>query len=50
MESIGPAIESMLPSLSGHTHVLDLGANIDCKAEHLYQFAVMGSVLSMVLG
>jgi glycerol-3-phosphate acyltransferase PlsX len=44
-----PAIESMLPSLSGHTHVLDLGANIDCKAEHLYQFAVMGSVLSMVL-
>jgi glycerol-3-phosphate acyltransferase PlsX len=44
-----PAIESMLPSLSGHTHVLDLGANIDCKSEHLYQFAVMGSVLSMVL-
>ena len=44
-----PAIESMLPSLSGHTHVLDLGANVDCKAEHLYQFAVMGSVLSMIL-
>jgi glycerol-3-phosphate acyltransferase PlsX len=44
-----PAIESMLPSLNGHTHVLDLGANIDCKAEHLYQFAVMGSVLSMIL-
>ena len=32
-----PAIESMLPSLNGHTHVLDLGANIDSKAEHLYQ-------------
>ena len=44
-----PAIESMLPSLNGHTHVLDLGANVDCKAEHLYQFAVMGSVLSMIL-
>ena len=44
-----PAIESMLPSLNGHTHVLDLGANIDCEAEHLYQFAVMGSVLSMIL-
>ena len=44
-----PAIETMLPSLSGHTHVLDLGANIDCKAVHLYQFAVMGSVLSMIL-
>ena len=44
-----PAIESMLPSLNGHTHVLDLGANVDCKSEHLYQFAVMGSVLSMIL-
>ncbi len=44
-----PAIESMLPSLTGHTHVLDLGANIDSKAEHLYQFAVMGSALSTVL-
>ena len=44
-----PAIESMLPSLNGHTHVLDLGANVDCKAEHLYQFAVMGSVISMIL-
>ena len=44
-----PAIETMLPSLKGHTHVLDLGANVDCKAEHLYQFAVMGSVLCMVL-
>ena len=44
-----PAIDSMLPSLNGHTHVLDLGANIDSKAEHLYQFAVMGSALSSVL-
>ena len=44
-----PAIESMLPSLNGHTHVLDLGANIDSKAQHLYQFAVMGSALSSVL-
>ena len=44
-----PAIESMLPSLNGHTHVLDLGANIDSKAKHLYQFAVMGSALSSVL-
>jgi len=44
-----PAIESMLPSLNGQTHVLDLGANVDCKSEHLYQFAVMGSVLSMIL-
>ncbi len=44
-----PAIETMLPTINGHTHVLDLGANVDCKAEHLYQFAVMGSVLAMLL-
>ncbi|MFZ4655051.1 MAG: phosphate acyltransferase PlsX [Methylococcaceae bacterium] len=37
-----PAIIAMLPSKTGHTHVLDLGANIDCTAEHLCQFAVMG--------
>ena len=38
-----PAIISTLPSLNGHTHVLDLGANVDCTAEHLFQFGVMGS-------
>ena len=37
-----PAIMAMLPSRAGHTHVLDLGANVDCTAEHLCQFAVMG--------
>jgi len=37
-----PAILSTLPSIFGHTHVLDLGANVDSSAEHLYQFAVMG--------
>jgi len=37
-----PAIIAMLPSKAGHTHVLDLGANVDCTAEHLCQFAVMG--------
>jgi glycerol-3-phosphate acyltransferase PlsX len=37
-----PAIMAMLPSSTGHTHVLDLGANVDCTAEHLCQFAVMG--------
>ena len=40
-----PAIITALPTIRGHSHVLDLGANIDCSAEHLYQFAVMGSVL-----
>jgi len=42
-----PAICSSIPSVNGgHTHLLDLGANVDCKAEHLYQFAVMGSILA----
>ncbi len=40
-----PAIITAVPSLHGHTHVLDLGANVDCTAEHLFQFAVMGSEL-----
>ncbi|HFD12345.1 MAG TPA: phosphate acyltransferase PlsX [Crenotrichaceae bacterium] len=40
-----PAIISALPSKNGHTHVLDLGANIDSSAEHLLQFALMGSEL-----
>ena len=38
-----PAIISTLPSIHGHTHMMDLGANVDCKAEHLFQFAVMGN-------
>ncbi|MEF3192803.1 MAG: phosphate acyltransferase PlsX [Halothiobacillaceae bacterium] len=41
-----PAICTKLPTATGHTHVLDLGANVECGAEHLFQFAVMGSVLA----
>jgi len=40
-----PAIASFLPTLTGRVCVLDLGANVDCTAEHLLQFAVMGSCL-----
>jgi glycerol-3-phosphate acyltransferase PlsX len=40
-----PAIITALPAVNGRTWVLDLGANVDCSAEHLYQFAVMGSEL-----
>lgn len=40
-----PAIISALPSLHNRTYVLDLGANVDCSAQHLFQFAVMGSEL-----
>ena len=41
-----PAICTTIPSYDGHTHMLDLGANVDSSAEHLFQFAVMGSVLA----
>ena len=40
-----PAIATTLPSRSGRTYMLDLGANVDCSAEHLLQFAIMGSEL-----
>lgn len=39
-----PAIMTALPNTRGHTHMLDLGANVDSSADHLFQFAVMGSV------
>ena len=38
-----PAIITALPSIEGQTYMLDLGANVDCTASHLFQFAVMGS-------
>lgn len=40
-----PAIISAIPSLNGHVHMLDLGANAECGAAQLLQFAVMGSAL-----
>ena len=40
-----PAICSTLPTLRGQTHVLDLGANVDCTPEHLLQFGIMGAML-----
>lgn len=44
-----PAIISTLPAINGHTHMLDLGANVDCDAKHLLQFAIMGSVLAQTM-
>jgi len=44
-----PAIITALPCVGGRTWMLDLGANVDCSAEHLFQFAVMGSELVTVL-
>ncbi|HWS04615.1 MAG TPA: phosphate acyltransferase PlsX [Burkholderiaceae bacterium] len=45
-----PAIATQIPNArGGATTVLDLGANVDCTAEHLLQFAVLGSALVSVL-
>ena len=41
-----PAICSTMPALKKHTHLLDLGANVDSSSEQLLQFAVMGSELA----
>ncbi len=39
-----PAIALIMPTLRGHSILLDVGANADCKARHLLQFAIMGDV------
>ena len=45
-----PAIAGQIPNAKGQaTTVLDMGANVDCTAEHLLQFAMMGSALVSVL-
>ncbi|MHB1236217.1 MAG: phosphate acyltransferase PlsX [Gallionella sp.] len=44
-----PAIASYLPTRNGQVCMLDLGANTDCSAEHLLQFALMGSTLVTAL-
>jgi glycerol-3-phosphate acyltransferase PlsX len=41
-----PAIIAELPAIGGTLHMLDLGANTLCSAEHLFQFAVMGSIVA----
>ncbi|WP_297446452.1 phosphate acyltransferase PlsX [Acidiferrobacter sp.] len=41
-----PAIVTALPTLNGHVHLLDLGANVECTGEHLRQFAVMGAIVA----
>ena len=44
-----PAIHALAPSLYGHTHLLDVGGNVDCQPERLLQFAVMGSAMARTL-
>ncbi len=41
-----PAIATFLPTREGQVLMLDLGANVDCDAVHLFQFGVMGVVAS----
>lgn len=41
-----PAILFPIPSSKGEVYMLDLGANVECTADHLFQFAVMGSILA----
>ena len=45
-----PAIITELPAKGGTLHMLDLGANTLCTADHLFQFAVMGSVVASQVG
>jgi phosphate acyltransferase len=41
-----PAIATFLPSVKGTSVVLDVGANVDCKPNHLLQFAIMGEIFA----
>lgn len=45
-----PAMVATIPTSRGICQLLDVGANVDCTAEQLYQFAVMGSVAAQALG
>lgn len=45
IEGVGrPTIGSLFPTDVGKTMVFDVGASVDCKANHLLEFAVMGSI------
>ncbi|HVC10669.1 MAG TPA: phosphate acyltransferase PlsX, partial [Burkholderiales bacterium] len=41
-----PALATVVPNMrGGYTYMLDFGANVDCSADHLLQFAIMGAML-----
>lgn len=44
-----PALAVVLPTIMGHTYILDLGANVNCTAEHLLQFGMMGATLASTI-
>ena len=46
-----PALSLLVPTLKGLTLLIDVGANVDCRPEHLEQFAIMGRIfMENVLG
>ncbi len=45
-----PGITSVFPTLKKPVVLMDIGANVDCKAQHLLQFAIMASVYSEITG
>ena len=44
-----PALAAVFPNVSGRTVLLDVGANASCKARHLEEFAVMGTVYTQAV-
>ena len=47
---VRPAIMTAIPTRTGKSHLLDLGANVNCTAEHLYQFALLGALTTEASG
>jgi glycerol-3-phosphate acyltransferase PlsX len=44
-----PGSAGIFPTLKGHVVVMDVGANVDCRPKHLYQFGVMASAFSRII-
>lgn len=44
-----PGIASFFPTVNKPVMLMDIGANVDCRAQHLYQFAVMAASCSRLL-
>lgn len=45
-----PGLASAFPTLKGPVVLMDIGANVDCKPIHLFQFGVMASAYSRIMG
>ena len=44
-----PGIAGIFPTLKGPVVMMDVGANVDCRPQHLFQFAIMASAFSQIL-